>query len=30
MYHRDKQVTPAMRELVDLVKARLRSDDKQV
>ncbi len=28
MHHRDKQVTPAMRELVDLLKARLRRSDK--
>jgi DNA-binding transcriptional LysR family regulator len=27
-YHRDKQVTPAMRDLMDLLRTRLRADDK--
>lgn len=29
MYHRDKQVTPAMRDLVDLLRARLRSTERK-
>jgi len=28
VYHRDKQVTPPMRELMDLLRARLRQSDK--
>jgi DNA-binding transcriptional LysR family regulator len=29
MYHRDKQVTPAMRDLIELLRTRLRVSDKK-